>query len=469
MPGQTQTAEVIQAFEDMQMRGKIYDGKTTVKQVDATISGPLGNFLAGPLEFALGLNGRQESYEFSGSQSFLCVDSITGTTLATYNNASLTYGCPGNSSSPSLSRKIAAVFGELVARPLKGLEVTLQARYDRYQVIGGTTNPKVGIKYQPVDSLLMRGSASTGFRAPTPQQVNQGVVESQLTGQFRDPVLCADLASPADATQCARLSLPYRAGGNPLLKPETSRQASLGLVFSPTPRFQANLDYWQVTLSDRIRQLSTSEMISNYDVYQDNFVRDPTTHIVQYIQAGWVNSAGSKTRGVDFGLTQLFDALQGRFTASLTGTRMLSNKEQTRDNAPFIEYVGKWNNTTLYVPLRLNASLGYRTDLWNVTLSGIYRDGYEDQNRGPTAAGGGNYTSIQPYTRRVAAYTTFNLVGSYTGIKGLAITGSIINLDNVRPPFTWHNVDSAAGAGWDPRMADPRGRTWGLSLRWTTG
>ena len=466
MPGETQSAAVIQAFEDMQMRGKIYDGKTSVKQADATISGPIGNFLAGPLEFALGASARQEAYEFSGSTNFLCVDSITATTLQNYNNAALTYGCPGNSSSPSLSRKIGAVFGELVARPLKSLELTLQARYDKYQVIGGTTNPKVGVKFQPLESLLFRASANTGFRAPSSQQIGQGTVVSQLTGQFKDPVLCADAANPTDASQCARLSLPYAAGGNPNLKPEKSRQASVGFVFAPTSNFQAYADYWQVTLEDRIRQLSTTEMISNYDVYKDNFVRDPSTNIVRYLQAGWVNSAGSKTKGVDFGLKQMFNALEGRFTASLTGTKMISNKEQTRENAPFIEYVGKWNNTTLYVPWRVNASLGYRTGPWNVTLSGIYRDSYEDQNRGPTAAGGANYTSNEPYIRTVSAYKTFNLVTSYSGIKGLTVTGSLINLTDAEPPFTWHNVDSAAGAGWDPRVASPLGRTWGVSFRW---
>ena len=466
--GQTQTADVVAAFEAMQMRGKIYDGKTSVKQFDATISGPIGNFLAGPVEFALGVNARQESYAFSGSTGFLCVDSITGTTLATYDNAALTFGCPGNSSSPSLSRKVGAVFGELVTRPIKDMEVTLQARYDRYQVIGGTTNPKIGVKYQPIETVLLRASANTGFRAPTPQQINQGVVESQLTGQFRDPVLCADVNNPTDASQCARLSMPYRAGGNPALKPETSRQATAGFVFAPNKDFQATVDYWQISMSDRIRQLSTSEMISNYDVYKDYFVRDPATNIVQYIQAGWVNSAGSKTKGVDFGLVQMFDALDGRFTASLNGTKMISAKEQTRENAPVIEYVGKWNNTTLYLPWRVNASLGYRTGPWNVTLSGIYRDRYEDQNRGPLAAGGANYTTNQPYTRTVNAYSTFNLVGSYSGIKGLTVTGTVINLTDKQPPFTWHNIDSAAGAGWDPRVADPRGRTWGIAFRWAT-
>jgi iron complex outermembrane receptor protein len=467
MPGQTQSAEVVAAFEDMQMRGKIYDGKTSVKQFDATLSGSLGKFMAGDILFATGVNARQETYEFSGSQNFLCVDSITAATLATYDNAALTYGCPGNTSSPTLSRDIAAVFGELVVQPLKSLEVTLQVRHDQYQQIGGTTNPKVGIKFTPFDSLLLRASANTGFRAPTAQQVRQGVVVSAMTGQFRDPVLCADVNAPKDATQCARLSTPYATGGNPDLKPETSKQFSVGMVFAPIKDFQAYADYWQVELDDRIRALSITEMVSNYELFKDNFVRDPATGIVRYIQAGWVNAAGSETKGLDFGIKHQMAALGGTISSSFSGTKMISHKERALETAPMREYVGMWSNTTLYLPWRLNASVSYRTGAWGMTLSGLYRDSYEDQNRGPTAQGGANYTTAQPYTRTVRSYSTFNLVGSYSGIKNVTLSGSILNVANRKPPFTWHNVDSASGAGWDPRVADPRGRTFMFSAGWT--
>ncbi|MDI4634415.1 TonB-dependent receptor [Pelomonas sp. V22] len=468
MPGQTQSAEVVKAFEDMQMRGKIYDGKTSVKQADATISGPLGKFLAGEVQFAVGLNARQETYEFSGSQGFACIDTISAANLATYNNAALTIGCPGNSSSPKLSRDITAAFGELVMNPLKNMEVTMQVRHDRYQSIGGTTNPKIGIKYQPNDMVLLRASANTGFRAPTAQQLKQGILEEALTSQFRDPVLCADINNPVNASQCARVSLLTRRGGNPTLKPEESRQGTAGIVFAPDKSFQASVDYWRVKLSDRIRSLSALDMIANYDLFKDAFVRDPSTGIVQYIQAGWVNSASSRTSGVDFGMTHMFEALDGRFTASVSGTKMISNKEQARENLPFVENVGRWTNTTLYVPWRVNASLSYKTGPWNTTLSAIYRDSYEDENRSPTAQGGLNYTTNPEFmTRRVRAYSTANLVGTYTGIKNLSITASIVNLFDKQPPFTWHYVDNAAGAGWDPRVADPRGRTVGVSFRWT--
>lgn len=464
LPGQTQTADVIAAFEAMQMRGKIYDGKTDVVQADATISGSLGQFMAGDVLFAAGLNARKEGYEFSGATGFNCVDSTSAATLANNNNATLTFGCPGNSSSPKLSRDIKAVFGELVVTPFKSFEVTLQVRHDDYEKIGGTTNPKVALRWQPLKDLLIRASANTGFRAPTVQQTQQGVVESQLTGQFRDPVLCADINNPTNASQCARLSTPFRSGGNANLQPETSKQASVGFVFSPAKNLQVFTDYWQVELEDRIRALSVSEMISNYSLFSGNFVRDPATGIVQYIQAGFVNAAGSKTKGIDFGANYQVSALGGRISTSLSGTKMLSHKEQILQTAPFVEFVGKWSNTTIYLPWRLNGSVSYRTGPWNVTLSGIYRDSYEDQNRGPTAQGGANYTTTQPFTRNISAYSTFNLFGTYTGIKGLTVTGGVINLLDRDPPFTWHNVDSAAGAGWDPRVADPRGRTYSLSL-----
>ena len=56
-----------------------------------------------------------------------------------------------------------------------------------------------------------------------------------------------------------------------------------------------------------------------------------------------------------------------------------------------------------------------------------------------------------------------NLFTTYRGIKNLTLTAGVVNLFDRQPPFTWHNVDNVVGAGWDPRVADPRGRTISLS------
>ena len=55
---------------------------------------------------------------------------------------------------------------------------------------------------------------------------------------------------------------------------------------------------------------------------------------------------------------------------------------------------------------------------------------------------------------------------SWTGLKDLKFTFGIKNLFNQVPPFTAHMYDFAAGAAWEPRIADPRGRAYGLLVEY---
>ncbi len=49
--------------------------------------------------------------------------------------------------------------------------MNLAVRYDDYSDFGGTWNPKVAMRWQPTQQVLVRGSYNTGFRAPTLQEV----------------------------------------------------------------------------------------------------------------------------------------------------------------------------------------------------------------------------------------------------------------------------------------------------------
>ena len=55
---------------------------------------------------------------------------------------------------------------------LKSLDVTAAPRYDHYSDFGSTTNPKFSFRFQPVKAVLLRGSYSTGFRAPSLYELN---------------------------------------------------------------------------------------------------------------------------------------------------------------------------------------------------------------------------------------------------------------------------------------------------------
>ncbi len=450
MPGQEQTQEAKDLIESTKVRGRLFGGRTSVTQFDATVSGSLMKLPAGSLDFAVGTDFRLEEYEFSGSQGFTCVSTFTTANAAQPNSV---MGCPGNSAAPNSTRNIKAVFAEAIVPLHKTLQLQLAVRNDNYSQIGSTTNPKVAFKFQPLNNLLVRGSVNTGFRAPTVQQLNLGTVELALTGVFSDPERC-----PVDPTQCQRQSLPYRTGGNPTLKPETSEQGTLGVVFQPMADLQVYADWWQVKLDDRIRSLSPTFMITNYALFRNNFIRDASGN-VSYIQAGWVNAAASKTEGLDFGARYALPLYGGRLSLSLNGTRMISHKERLIETAPLQEFVGKWSNTTLYLPLKMSLSTGWKKGDWNTTLTVSYKSSYDDEDRSA-------YTVNPPFTRRIESYTTANLFTTYSGIKNLTLNAGIINLFDKEPPFTWHNVDNVVGAGWDPRVADPRGRTVQVSVRY---
>jgi iron complex outermembrane receptor protein len=448
MPGQSQTPAAQALIESTKARGRIFGGKTGVTQFDGTVSGELFKLPAGVADFAVGFDVRKESYEFSGTQTFNCVSTFTPANAALSNSV---MGCPGNASSPNLSRDVRAVYAEVLAPITQNLQAQIAVRHDEYSQFGGTTNPKIALKYQPTKDLVIRGSVNTGFRAPTPQQLKLGEVTLALTGTFNDPERCA-----TDPTQCNRASLPYRTGGNPTLKPETSEQGSLGLAFSPAPGWDAYADYWQVKLNDRIRSLSPAFMITNYALFKDSFIRNAQGN-VEYIQAGWVNAAASQTKGLDFGVRFGGRAAGGMVIAGLDATKMISHKERLIETAPLVQYVGEWSNTTLYLPWKLSGSLGYKTGPWNTTLSFNHKSSYLDEDRTP-------YTATATPRREVGEYTTFNLVATYTGVKNLSVSAGVINLLDKQPPFTWHNVDNVVGAGWDPRVADPRGRTVSISI-----
>ena len=452
MPGQSQTPEAMALVEATKVHGRLATGRTQVDQFLANISGPIMKLPAGDLAFALGTDLRREFYGFSGTQSYNCVSSFS---IANMQLANSVMGCPGNAAAPNMTRKVAAVYGELLVPVFKSLELNAAVRYDRYQQIGGTTNPKIGFKFTPTQSLLLRGSYNTGFRAPTPQQLNLGTVQLATTGSFADPVRCPNPTGNNDPS-CQLNSVPYLSGGNPNLKPEKSRQGSVGVVFAPTEGLQASVDYWQIKMIDRIHNLTPTQELQYYSVFADNFKRDANNNIV-LIQAGWINAGGSMTKGVDFNASWSAKLGGAKLDTTLTATKMISDKEQLVSGTPVTQYVGQWTNTTLYLPWKGTLTSTLRVGDVSATASANYSAGYWDEDHT-------TYTTQTQFQRRkISSYTTVNLVATYSGIKDTTLSAGVLNLFDRQPPFTWHNVDNVVGTGWDPRVADPRGMTMTVS------
>ena len=157
-PFGAQTTAGLAAIDAAQVVAPTQIGKSKVDFVDLRLSkADLMQMPAGPLGLAFGVEYRKE-------RSFFEALPIT---------AELGSLGIDPDSDTSGSRKSAAAYAELSIPVIKDLEVTLAGRYDKYSGTGDTFNPKIGVRYQPVKSLLLRGSANTGFRAPTLYEIYQ--------------------------------------------------------------------------------------------------------------------------------------------------------------------------------------------------------------------------------------------------------------------------------------------------------
>ncbi len=444
MPGETQTPEALSLIQGASAQGeRLFGGKATLTQLDGTISGEIMKLPAGPLAVAAGFDVRQETYLFR--------DGSTSTRPI--------YQAPFDAEFPKVKRDITALFAEVAVPIAKGLEATLAVRNDHYSDFGNTTNPKVSLKWTPVEQLLVRGSYNTGFRAPSFFQLYGAEGDSPVPGNIADPVLCPlGNVAGADLSVCA-IRPNARSGGNKDLKPETSKQWSIGFVAAPAPWVSLSADLWEIRRTDLIYELTPQQVIANYTTFPENLVRGTDGRLDGpggYVRAGFVNADGDITRGLDLGLQFNGKTAQGRWTAGIDGTYIDSHRSRIFASQPFVEAAGQWDSRDLFVRWKHQAYVTYSTGPWSGTLTQSYTAGYKDEVPSGVVPAG--------FNPDVASYTVYGVSASYTGIRNLTLTAGIKNLFDRDPPFTAHNLDFAAGAGWDPRVADPRGRAYTFAV-----
>ena len=353
------------------------------------------------------------------------------------------------------SRTAEALYIEASVPFAKGFEAQLAARYDHYSDFGGTVNPKVALRWQPIRSLLLRTSWGTGFRAPTLPDLFTPATHS-AAGEFEDPIRCPITGYETDCAASANVV----SGGNPNLKPETSEQFNVGVVWELSPGLSLTVDYWKINKSAVIGTLSDTALFANYD-------RFAPTHIVRGpVDPAYPNLPGPidtiiemnenlgnlRTSGIDVDVNWNGPATSiGRFSFALNGTYII-NWEQQLDG---VNYVSGLAQTVdgIVGPIprwKHHLALGWNLGPWGATLGQTYQSGYQDANIDAF----GNPLSVPP--RRVAPYDVWDLQGRYTGFRNTTLVLGIKNLMDRAPPFT--NQPFSMQVGYDPIYADPRGR-----------
>ena len=459
MPGEAQNPQGLAALQAASATGiHLYGGESTVTTLDASFSGGLGFSLwGGEVQLATGIEARREEFEFGGVQV------LNGLPL----NYDTIWQAPFDDSSdlPEVRRDVKAAYAEVYLPLVKTLDMTLAVRRDDYDTFGSTTNPKYSFKWQPIESLAFRGAYSTGFKVPEFTKLFAGVNRLEYFGRdLVDPARCPSGSVNSAIPGCELIQPIIITGGKTDLEPEESTQKSLGLVYAPTARFNVSLDWWEIERTNTIRVPNLATLSANYELFAENWIRD-ASGAVTAIDQRYINSGGTLTRGVELDANLTGDLAGGRWYANLNGSYIDAFKEKSLANAPYGdnkvgEYVRFYN-----LPLRWKHTLsfGWARGDWSHTLTQIYRAGYKDEE--PVSVEGGSYTPPN-WNPDVDDYTVYNYSVSWTGLDSAKFTLAVRNLLNTDPPFTAHQVDFASGAAWEPRIADPRGRSLNLMIEY---
>ena len=463
LPGEEQSAAAMAALQAGSAEGvKLYTGETSVTSLDGSIAGDLPwlGLPGGPIAMAAGFDLRREEYELKGDQR-------------TDKRAIFQAPFDDANAISNVKRDIRAVYLELHLPIFSNFDLNLAGRYDNYSGFGSTTNPKYSFKYQPFESLLFRGAYSTGFKVPTFAQLFRGISEQQYVGlDLADPAKCPGGRANAAIAGCEVIRPDEWFGGKPDLQPETSTQKSFGLVYSPMQWFNMAVDWWEVERENTIRPADRTVLINYYDLFKDNWIRDSAGNVIA-IDRRFINSGGSLTRGVELDANFMTDLGGGQFRINLNGSLITMYRTKFIQTLPYGgNEVGTYSNVThRLAPLRWKHTLNfnYTKGVWSHTLSQIHRDGYDDERPISVDAcvmnRAGCYIPSE-WKWRVEPYGVWNYSVSWTGIDKLRLTFGIKNLADKDPPFTAHQNDFASGAGWEPRVADPRGRAYTMLVEY---
>ena len=266
------------------------------------------------LNFAFGLEYREEEFEIKagGKNSWSIDDSPNGLARQGFGVAS--NGFPGfrPDIAGTFNRGSYAGYLDLEAEVIKNLTIGLAGRYEDHEEVGDTLNGKASARWQLLEAIALRGSVSSGFRAPTVGQANVRNVTTAFDGGE-----LADRATLPPDHPIAVLK------GGKGLEPEKSVNYSVGTVFS-LGNLNVTVDYYRIKVQDRIGQGSPLRLTSeDIATLQQQGVADSSSYSFVTF---FTNDFDTTTQGVDVVATYPLETVAGN---------------------TLFTFVGNWNDTEI--------------------------------------------------------------------------------------------------------------------------
>jgi len=236
----------------------------------------------GALNLAGGAELREENYQIIHGEP---ASYMTGT-FSTIPGAQ---GFPGfmPENEVNVTRSNRALYLDARFDVSRALVLEGAARYENYSDFGATLDKKLALAYRPHDDVLLRASASTGFRAPSLSQANYTSTVSTLN------------SSDATFRQAGTFAVNHPVSvalGAQQLRPEKSKHQTAGMVYQPTSDFSVSFDFFTADIADRI--MLTGNIIDTVSPQVKAILKQYGVQSARY----FTNAIDTETQGLDIRL-----------------------------------------------------------------------------------------------------------------------------------------------------------------------
>ncbi|MDE2134925.1 MAG: TonB-dependent receptor [Alphaproteobacteria bacterium] len=374
---------------------------TQLFDLSADVTGDIAHLPAGPLGMAFGVEYRRVVGHDVPDAYINTVSTGTGLFPLPPTTATTTGSMRSPTANASYNVKEAyielniPILADL--RFAKSLEADVAERFSDYDSVGSHFTGKVGIGYRPFEDLLLRGTFSQGFRAPSLIELYAGQRQTNLAGNNTDPCSGGAAAHPT-WPGCAGVPsfyhqtglMPETISGNPNLKPETAETLNYGLAWTPQwlQGLSLTTDWYQVTIYNAISQPSATTALqlcaTQGGALCDVVQRDPTTGQVLHFFSTYENLNKIRTAGLDTTLRYSFDTRVGAWDAVVSSTyldRFTTVAPNPAGGAAIVTNLASTSLTTraTYPRWKGQASLRWSNDdfalMWRGRFIGETRDG----------------------------------------------------------------------------------------------
>ncbi|MCG7637311.1 MULTISPECIES: TonB-dependent receptor [unclassified Alteromonas] len=259
------------------------------------------------------------------------------------------------------------------------LDLELATRYSDYSNFGDTTNSKVGLKWRINDDLLVRGTWSEAFRAPSLTELFSG--NSDAFPPLTDPCNGGAAANP-NLPGCAGIPASYQqpnsqiritTGGNANLQAEEAESFTYGFVYSPeaVEGLSITFDVFDIEVDNAVSSVGAQTILNacaeTGETLCSLITRGSGGNVVDLFN-GQINLGGQTTSGFDYNVAYNFETEYGDFRVNWDGTyideRSLIVVDPVSGTSETFNDAGQAGDRDVVPRLRTNLSLTWNYDDW---------------------------------------------------------------------------------------------------------